>query len=82
MTHRVTPAIALLLGLAACIEEPCDSYVDYMCDCHGEDTGFDCAQLQDIYSGADPEVQDQCAIDLDNQKAQDELAGLDCTTGA
>ena len=82
MSHRYFLAVGLLVALGGCVDQPCDRYVTYMCDCHADDTGYDCAQLQDIYGQADPDVQDQCAIDLNNQKADDQAAGLECTTSA
>lgn len=74
------PAVAAMLVLmgATCAFEPCDRYVDYMCQCHADDPGFDCAELQQVYGDADPELQDQCAIDLTDQKDEDADAGLDC----
>src|SRR5690554_76338 len=56
------PPLLLLLAFApACGEEdgggrmirPCDRYVDYMCSCHTDDTGFDCSELRAVYEKAD-----------------------------
>jgi len=73
--------VATLLGVGlACSEstEPCDRYVDYMCDCHANDDGFDCQQLTEAYEGADQQVQDECAIELDDQKQADKDAEFAC----
>jgi len=70
----------LVLG-TACLEEPCDRYVDYMCDCHDGEEGFDCAELQRVYADADPDIQDQCQIELNAQQRDDEDEGHWCATG-
>jgi len=61
--------------------QPCDDYVSYMCDCHSDDPGFDCQELQTVFAGADPALQDQCAIDLSAQEDQDAADGLVCQAG-
>jgi hypothetical protein len=50
------------LGAAGCdvlLEDPCDAYVDYLCDCGDPD----CAQLRSQLSGADPDVQESCRLE-------------------
>jgi len=71
-------ALAISVGFACDDTTPCDRYVDYMCDCHGDDPGFDCVELSNAYADADASVEDQCALELDNQQASDEDAGLQC----
>ncbi len=73
---RVWTLLWLLSGCEP--EPPCDDYVDYMCTCHGDDTGVDCDDLTLTYAGADPDVQDECAVNLDAQQKADDEAGLDC----
>ena len=43
-------ALFFLLTGVACEIEPCDDYVDYMCQCHDDEPDFDCAELQRIYA--------------------------------
>ena len=69
---------AALSALVACVDDPCGQYVDYICICHDDDPAFDCADLQRTYTSDDPDLVDQCAIDLALQKAEDQAAGLDC----
>lgn len=70
---------SVLWVLVACEPvTPCDDYVDYMCTCHADDTGVDCDELNLTYAGADPDVQDECAVKLDGQQAEDDAAGLTC----
>lgn len=57
-------------------ENPCDVYVDYMCECHGQDSGFDCEELRATYVDAGPTLQDQCSEDLAAQQDSDEAAGV------
>lgn len=67
--------IATALGLAACGDDSCDRYVDYMCDCHPES---DCEDLRKVYEDADGDLQDECAAELDDQKDEDDG---ECGTG-
>lgn len=77
---RKLAIVPVLLGLSLACEETnlCDDYADYMCACHADDEGFDCAELRATLAGADPATQDQCLIDLEDQQAEDEADGLDC----
>lgn len=60
---------------------PCDEYVDYMCSCHTEgDDGYDCETLSNTYENADPELQDDCQVALDDQINQDDTEGVECST--
>lgn len=73
-------AVVWLLAVVACEdEEPCDRYVDYMCECHADDPGFDCDELVNAYVGADGSIQDECALELSDQRDLDDQEGLDCT---
>ena len=72
-------ALAVVVGaLFACEDQPCNRYVDYICQCHADDPDFDCQELTNTLIGADPAVQDQCSIDLADQQAIDDQAGLAC----
>jgi hypothetical protein len=59
---RATLSIALLSLLAACGGNPCDEYVEYLCEC-AEDQ---CDSLKTTYEEADAEVQDECSAQLDD----------------
>ncbi|MEQ1566274.1 MAG: hypothetical protein ABMA64_11600 [Myxococcota bacterium] len=62
---------------------PCDEYVDYMCDCHVDDTGTNCQALTATYASADQDVQAECAVLLDDQQQADQSAGVcETTTGS
>ena len=63
---------------AGCSSNPCDEYVSYMCDCHPESDDTTCDELRTVYEDADVDLQDQCAIELDNQQEADETAGHTC----
>lgn len=78
--RRIVLIAAAFVAIAADCEltQPCDEYVDYMCSCHADDPGFDCAEFRAAFSGADPALQDQCAIDLAAQEEQDQADGLVC----
>jgi len=79
---RSLPLLAALLAATGCLDDasdPCDEYVAYMCDCHGDTE--DCDQLASTYAGADQDLQDECAISLDDQQTEDEEIGHTCTSG-
>lgn len=81
MLRLMLAAVAAILVLAACEPtQPCDDYVAYMCECHADEEGFDCAELQRIYGDAEPAVQSECTTLLDEQQEEDAEAGLDCPT--
>ena len=71
--------VLLLVPLsAACLYEPCDDYVEYLCTCHEDDPQYDCEALRTTYLDAEPAIQDQCAIDLADVQDEDDAAGLEC----
>jgi hypothetical protein len=77
--YRLVGVGLAVLAFAACeVEDPCAEYVDYMCECHPE---VDCDELRNTYADPDPELQEQCTIDLDAQRDSDEADGI-CQTGS
>ena len=81
LKRRIALAALPLAMVTACFEEPenaCDRYVDYMCECHADDEGFDCAELQAAYADADQTLQESCQLDLEDQRASDEDEGESC----
>lgn len=63
---------------ACTAREPCERFADYVCACHGDDTGFDCLELRRATERADPAVQRSCALELAAQRQADEEVGLVC----
>lgn len=78
MTRTLSIAALLLAAFACDIENPCDRYADYICTCHSDDDDFDCEAVSQLAESPSSAVQDQCAVDLASQRAEDEAAGLDC----
>jgi hypothetical protein len=69
----------MFLVLLGCEEEgPCDRYADYICVCHADDPAFDCNTLRAISLDSTQAASDQCAVDLQEQRDEDEAAGLIC----
>ena len=62
--------------------QPCDDYVDYMCDCHPEDPAdpdsVNCEDLSSQFSGTDPSLEDECITSLDAQRDEDDKNGWVC----
>jgi hypothetical protein len=73
----------VLATLTACDEETaCDRYADYICDCHEDDSGFDCEALRALAEAPTETTIDQCAIDLADQQAADDADGAVCVDTA
>mgnify|MGYP007063382847 CR=1 FL=1 len=76
---RTTVSIILLSLLAACGGNPCDDYVEYLCECDEEN----CDSLQTTYENADADIQDECSAQLDDAEeaaqacSEDESSGED-----
>ena len=74
----------LALALIACgpastgAKNSCDDYVDYMCDCHGDDPDVDCEEFATVYGDADAEQQVACEDALSEQEDADAAEGLEC----
>lgn len=78
---RLAVIMTLVAGTLACDEEnPCDRYADYVCTCHDGEDGFDCDALRDLAVEPTQSVSDACTIDLQEQKSEDQTAGLTCDT--
>jgi len=68
--------MGFLVVVGACAPvSPCDEYVDYMCACHPD---YDCDTLALTYDGAEPSLQDECAVLLDEVEDADREAGTEC----
>jgi hypothetical protein len=66
---------ALTLGLVACGDDPCEKYVDVLCECEDSET---CEDAKTTYEGADSDLQDECSSSLDEEK---EAADARCDAG-
>jgi hypothetical protein len=72
-------AIAMALWMAGCeTEDPCQEYVDYVCQCHDGEEGYDCEELRATYADPDPELQNQCELDRAALEQQDQENGVEC----
>jgi hypothetical protein len=76
--------LVIVLGLAAMTacdgaasdNQPCDNYVDYLCECHPDDPNFTCEEARAQYESASADEQDACLEALGEQQAADEAAGV------
>ena len=79
MRRIIMLGLVLATPLVGCeSDEPCQDYIDYICACHDGEQGFDCAQIEDTFGDADADLQDECSINLDEQKDKDKSDGVDC----
>lgn len=77
----------VVVGTSACaftIDDPCQEYVDYVCDCHGGEPEYDCETLRVAYAGSGEEYASEClaahdALVLEDQQTNHECVG-DTTT--
>ena len=63
---------SLALTMAACAGNPCDEYVDHLCDCSSES---DCDEYKNTFEDADADQQEECDAKLDEAKD----AAADCS---
>jgi hypothetical protein len=66
------------LAGANCNDDPCEDYIDYICQCHDDDPDFSCEDVKTTLEDADPEVKNQCALDLDELQVEDADNGDEC----
>ena len=81
---RLATLSALVLLLPACdavFGNPCQDYVDYVCDCHDGEAGYDCDTLRASHATDDVELYEDCTLELEAIKAADESTGLGCDAG-
>lgn len=69
------PLLALATLTGCDDTNPCQEYVDYICGCG---TDEECSEASNAYADADADLQDECAIALDDELEQDDEAGEDC----
>ena len=83
MNRLLFTGAAILFGssCAFTIDDPCQEYVDYVCDCHGEDPAFSCSSISLTYSDAGEEYAAECSAAHDELLTQDALSGFECMSG-
>jgi len=74
-------AAAAILGCE--VENLCDDYVNYMCDCHDGDVDLngdpvECSEYQTVYEDADADQQVYCEDAMDAQIDFDAVEGYEC----
>ena len=67
-------AVAILFAPGCGGDDPCQEYVDYLCDCGASN----CDEVKNTYEGADAKLQDECENTLQDLQAADDDAGEDC----
>ena len=66
--------LALLAAPGCDGEDPCQDYVDYVCDC-GDAS---CDEVRNTYEGADAKLQDECENELQDLQQADKAADEEC----
>ena len=65
--RNTTLFASIALFAAACGGNPCEEYVDHLCDC--TDTTEACDDLKTTYEDADADMQAVCRAEMDRAKA-------------
>ena len=65
--RNTTLFASIALFAAACGGNPCEEYVDYLCDCTA--TSEACDDLKTTYENAEADLQDECSAALDEAEA-------------
>lgn len=58
--------------------DPCQDYIDYVCDCGSAE----CDGAKNAYSDADSKLQDECENILQDYQDADDAAGEECASVA
>ena len=78
-------AAALGLGLffmAACddlSENPCQDYVDYVCECHVDNPDLDCDTIRAVHANAGVELYEDCRVEHEALLQADANLGEGCS---
>ena len=70
-----TAALFAIAFTSGCGDDPCDEYVNYICDCGGA-----CDEARNTYEGADAKLQEQCENELQQLQDADDAAGAECAS--
>lgn len=76
---RTSVFFVLMSLVAACGGNPCDEYVDLLCDC--AETEDDCDDIKLAHENADADLQDECSAGLDQAEEDAETCSEDETEG-
>ena len=76
-TRSLMAGLALIVVSGCSDEDPCQDYVDYLCDCGAAN----CDDARNTYADADSKLQDQCENALQDLQDADEAAGAECSSG-
>ena len=77
----LTPIWLLLGACDGLLGDPCNDYVDYVCDCHADDLDYDCETIRLAHENHDVEQYEDCQLELDRVKVADAASGFVCATG-
>ena len=75
---RSSVLLVLMSLVVACGGNPCDEYIDLLCECADED---ECDGLKVSYEEADADLQDECSADLDQAEEDAEACSEDESEG-
>ena len=81
--HRLF--LLLPLSLFACgdlVSNPCQDYVDYVCECHADDPNLDCETVRSANANAGPDQYVDCEIEHQALLEVDAQLGTGCDAGA
>jgi hypothetical protein len=75
---RSSVLFVLMSLVVACGGNPCDEYVDLLCDCEDAD---ECDADKLVYENADADLQDECSANLDQAEEDAQACSEDETEG-
>ena len=75
---RSSVLFVLMSLVVACGGNPCDEYVDLLCDCGDAD---DCDGFKLAHENADADLQDECSAKLDQAEEDAQACSEDETEG-
>ena len=75
---RTSVLFVLMSLVAACGGNPCDEYVDLLCECADEE---ECDGLKLSHEDADSDLQDECSANLDEAEEEAQECSEEETEG-
>ena len=71
------------IGGVACAdlsENPCQDYVDYVCECHADNPDLDCETVREVHINAGVDLYEDCRVEHEALIQADEDLGTGCAS--
>ena len=70
--------VVFLVGCGDLVSNPCQDYVDYVCECHENTPKLDCETIRAAHSNAGPDQYLDCEVEHQALEQADAELGTGC----